>query len=351
MAAVAAAVVILVLGAGCTDPEPVTAPPSIPPGADVPEPAGFVNFVPPDYRGVVLAPVPEGKPPPVPPVQVYGGEAALGGSLTHNGEAVGGATVTIERFVGLDSSMVQVGTAANGSFTATNIRGGRYRIRAFLGDELTLPEAVTVFLSEKQKLDLPLALAEVPRSTETVVTASSDPEDPPIGREVTLRFTVINQTVAPDGTVEEEAPAASRQLEVIDNPDWEFAGGRAGVTSDRGVVSFKATCQAEGTHEATVELGWIVQRVELPACGEGDRPPTDDIEVGDELVVPAEGPVPAGTYVADRGGCATTYESWNGGGWSGERKRANGRTLRLGEIARDLRPASGTSACTYERTK
>jgi hypothetical protein len=350
VATAAVAAVVLLVGASCSDPEPITAPPSLPPGPEVPEPAGFVNFVPPDYRGIVLAPVPEGKPQRVPPIEVYGGEASLRGRLTYNGEAVGGATVTIERFVGLNSSTVQVGTAADGGFAANAIRGGRYRVRAFLGDELTLPEAATVFLAEKQGLDLPLAMTEVPRSTETIVTARTDPAEPPVGREVTLRFTVTNQTVAPDGTVESEAPATSRQLEVTEYPGWSFAGGRTGVTNDQGVVSFKATCKEDGTHQATVELGWIVQDVDLPSCGETNGPPTDDIAVGDELVVPTEGPVPAGTYVADRGGCATTYESWDGG-WSGARKRANGRTLTLGAIARDLRAATGTAACTYERTK
>lgn len=343
--------VVVLLAAACTDPEPLTAPPSLPPGPDVPEPASFVSFVPPDYRNVVLARVPEGKPPRVPPVDVYGGEAALGGRLTYNGEPVGGATVQIERFVGLNSSTVQVTSAADGAFVAGNIRGGRYRVRAFLGVELTLPEAAIVFLAEKQKLDLPLAMIEVPRSTETVVEASTDPVDPPVGREVTLRFTVTNQTVAADGTVESEEPATSRQLEVTEYPDWEFSGGRTGVTNDRGVVSFKATCEKEGAHSATVEVGWIVQTVELPACGESGRPTTDDLEVGDDLTVPAEGPVPAGTYVAARGGCSTTFELWEGGGWLDERQRADGRTMTLPDIARDLRPAGGTSACTYERTE
>ena len=338
------------LGSACTDPEPITAPPTIPPGPATPETPSFVNFVPPDYRNVPLTPVPEGKPPKVPPVEVYGGEASLSGRLTYNGEAVGGATVQIERFVGLTSSTVQVVSRPDGIYAAPGLRGGRFRIRAFLGDELTLPEAATVFIAEKEKRDLSLAMIEVPRTTKTVIKASSQPAEPPVGRQVKLTFTVTNQTVAPDGTVENEEPVASRQLEIDEIDDWKIDGGKTGVTGDNGTVTFNATCEKDGTHEAKVELGWITQTVSLPSCGDADKPDPSEPEVGDEVTVPIAGPIPAGTYVADDAACVTAFTVWRDDGWARARGRARGKTMTLPDVARDLEPGEGTLGCTYERT-
>lgn len=343
--------VVALLAGACTDPEPITAPTTTAPAPPpAPETFDWVNFVPPDHRNVPLAPVPEGKPQPTPPVEVYGGEATIDGRLTFQGEPVSGATVQIERFVGLDSTTVQVSSRADGTFAATKVKGGRYRVRALLGDELTLPEAATFFLAEKERRSLALEMIEVPRTTKTVIRASSQPSNPPVGREVKLTFTVTNQTVAPDGTVESEAPVASRQLAVVEHEHWRFKGGKAGVTGEDGKVTFTATCEDEGTHEAVVEMGWITQTVALPACAVEGKPAPTEPEVGDELTVPTPGPIPAGTYVTDDPACVTEFTIWKGADWAGARGKARGTTMKLTDIAKDLQPGPGTLGCTYERT-
>jgi hypothetical protein len=342
--------VSVLAGAACTDPEPITAPPSIPPGPDTPEVPAFVNFVPPDYRNVPLAPVPEGKPQKVPPVEVYGGEAALSGRLTYNGEAVGGATVQIERFVGLSSTTVQVSSRSDGIYAAPGLRGGRYRIRAFLGDELTLAEAATLFLADKEKRELSLPMIEVPRTTKTVIKASSQPPNPSVGRAVRITFTVTNQTVAPDGTVEEESPVSDRQLTVKKHDNWRFGNNKTGVTGANGTVSFDAACEEDGTHKATVEMGWITQEVSLPACGPVGKPNPTEPEIGESFTVPFAGPVPGGTYVTTDAACVTFFTGWKDDDWAGARGKARGKTMTLGDVAKDFEPAANTRGCTYERT-
>jgi hypothetical protein len=194
-------------------------------------------------------------------------------------------------------------------------------------------------------------MIEVPRRSETVITVSSDPANPRVGREVTLRFVVVTKTIAPDDTVESEDPATSRQISITDNDNWKFSGGKTGVTGSDGSVQFKATCEEDGVHKATVELGWIKKTVELPACGDLVKPDPSEPAVGDTLEVPVVGAVPAGTYQSTESGCETTYQLWVLGDWAEKRKRARGSTMVLPNVARDLQPASGTDGCTYERTK
>jgi hypothetical protein len=341
--------IVSLLGLACTDPEPITAPPTTDDGGDIPAAPQFVDFTPPDNRSVPLAPIPPGKPQPTPEVEVYGGEASLRGRITYNGEPASGATIQVERFVGLNSSTVQVSSGGDGAWGAKNVKGGRYRIRAFVGQEQTLAEAVTLFLGEKEAREVPLVLIDVPRTTRTVIKATTQPTDPPVDREVMLHLTVSNETVAPDGTVEETAFVPDTEVKITSHTDWEIKGNKTGTTASNGTASFPATCKKEGTHKATIELGWITQTIDLPACG-ADRPETVDLPVGQTVLVPFEGPIPAGTYQTNASPCETTLEIWSGGKW-GERVVKRGKTLELPDIARDLEAAPGSTPCQYRRIK
>jgi hypothetical protein len=193
-------------------------------------------------------------------------------------------------------------------------------------------------------------MIEVPRTTKTVIKASSQPSSPTVGRAVRITFTVTNQTVAPDGTVEGEAPVVDRELTVKKHDGWRFGADKSGVTGSNGTVSFDAACEKDGAHRATVEMGWITQEVVLPSCGQEGKPNPSEPAVGDDFTVPTAGPIPAGTYVTDDAACVTLFTVWKGDDWAGARGRARGKTMKLPDIARDLEAGPGTLGCTYERT-
>jgi hypothetical protein len=189
----------------------------------------------------------------------------------------------------------------------------------------------------------------VPRTTRTVIKATSQPLEPALDREVMLHLTVSNQTIAPDGTVEASEFVADTEVKITAHANWDIKGTKTGTTASNGTASFPATCKKEGTHKATVELGWITQEIDLPACGV-PRPETIELPVGETFLVPEDGPIPAGTYQTNASACETTLEIWSGGKW-GERVVKRGKTLELGDIARDLKAAPGSTPCQYRRIK
>jgi hypothetical protein len=121
-----------------------TAPPTLP------LPPGYER---PDTRGVSLSPAvgrPGGGGGPAPEVPMSGGTARLHGQLSGPEGAVPGATVRIERFVDNRVGRMDVASAGDGTFEATGLPGGRYRVRAWLRPSLTVTHPVVVFLAAEQ---------------------------------------------------------------------------------------------------------------------------------------------------------------------------------------------------------
>jgi hypothetical protein len=294
-----------------------------------------------------------GKPQDAPTIPVFSddGEAELRGRVTHDGEPVPDAAIQLERFVGVNSGSATVATRADGTFEAKKLLGGRYRLRAWLGDEYTLREAVTFFLVEDEKRDLPLELVDVPRGANFVVRVETDPSSPVVGREAEITFTVLREVIAPDGSVEEEVALADWDLELVGVDDWEIRGSRTRTTDDDGRVRFEGTCEERGAQEALVQIGLVSKRVDLPACREPGEPPDPiDVAVGDTVEVPLEGPLPAGVYLAASTDCRTTYVLWGeSGDWADDRTVDTGRRMAFDVVARDFRAQGDSDPCTYER--
>src|SRR5579862_4595349 len=70
------------------------------------------------------------------------GMATLNGTVTSNGTPVGGATVIAERFVGTTSTQQTATSAVDGTYSFTNVVGGRYRVRAFRTPDMGMSAGV-----------------------------------------------------------------------------------------------------------------------------------------------------------------------------------------------------------------
>jgi hypothetical protein len=95
------------------------------------------GFVMPDTRSARLSPFESRGRPRIPPVEVFGGKASLRGTVAGPDGPVPDATVRLERFVGDRSGTAQVTTDEAGRWTAPDVHGGRYRIRAWWGGNIT----------------------------------------------------------------------------------------------------------------------------------------------------------------------------------------------------------------------
>lgn len=82
-----------------------------------------------------------------------------------------------------------------------------------------------------------------------------------------------------------------------------------------------------------------------------DQPETPRVRVGDTVIVPFDGRIPAGTYTSDDPQfCETVYERRVDGDWESSPQVTRGWTINTSTAIRNLRPAPGSEPCTYERT-
>lgn len=112
-----------------------------------------------DTRSVELPPV-EGQGPPE-SIEVSGGDAHLEGTVAHAGEPVEGATVRLERHVGQMTASLDVETGAGGYWSAPDLHGGHYVVRAWQEPDLALERARPLFLGEDERREVHVALVRI----------------------------------------------------------------------------------------------------------------------------------------------------------------------------------------------
>ncbi|MCU0269464.1 MAG: carboxypeptidase-like regulatory domain-containing protein [Acidimicrobiales bacterium] len=348
--------------AACTDtpslvaPETTTttAPLDVTPVPTLPLPDGFVL---PDTRGVALTPV-TGKPRPAedePPLPVYGGRARLSGTISGPDGGVGGAVVRLERFVGDEVGTVEVTANGSGAWEAAGLLGGRYRVRAWRTPNLATLESQTTFLAESDDVRLDVALQ---RRDGQGLQAALDVADPKVGRTVTVRALLTQESVNGNGIVE-GVGVAGTQLELALQGGYRFvSSGATATTGGDGFATWQVACTTPGTHGITVSGAGLTTSVTLPACLPADPvssssttsvPTAEDLDVGELVDLPYEGPAPAGTYQATgTGACGTSYEEWRDGTWV--RTVSFERSLTFENPTRNWRAAPGAGACSFRRT-
>lgn len=359
-----AAVLVILLVAGvmaCTqddggneaapDVTPSLPEPEIEEGPTLTIPEGFVQL---DTRGVRLAPVvarPKGSAPPIP---VYGGRASITGVVEGPDGPVGGATVRIERWVGGRSGAITVQASEGGTFGARGLRGGRYRIRAWLEPSLTATESEVVFLDAdggSANVTVTLTRFEGLRLQASLSVSAINVDDT-----ATVRGLLTRAAVDSDGIVVGEGVPGARIL-LTATPGLAIEGDATATTDGGGLATWRVKCQREGSYSVSLTTEGASTSYTLPTCGPkpatttttpgADVPP---FAVGEEFTVPRSAPLPPGTYVTFLSNCATTFEVFSDGAWQPQRREVRGDTITLLVPGRDFRPATGTDGCRYRRT-
>jgi hypothetical protein len=353
-----ASVLLVAAGVGCTSSdrgaEPEAAPGlTLPPPTfdDVPVVTLPEGFVMPDTRGARLLPVvarPRSGPPPIP---VFGGTAALRGRVEGPDGPVAGATVLLERFVGERSGRAEVTAGADGRWSASNVHGGRYRLRAWLPPSLTATESEVVFVAAGASADVVIRVSVF---DDLQLQAALDVSVVSVGDEANVRALLSRETVGPDGIVS-GAPVGGRELNLGGDGGFVVVGANQATTGGDGTASWRVRCDREGAHRLTVTGEDVSSVVSVPACAPraAEAPPPvviPDFPVGEAFTVPRAAILPPGTYRTSDEGCAFTYEVYENGSWQPARRLAQGQVVVLSNPARDLRPAAGSDGCRYERT-
>jgi len=309
----------------------------------------------PDTRGVVLAPVPGAGAAAV-PVKIFGGEAALYGQVsTAEAGGSGGAVVRLERFVGFDSAVEEVPVAANGSWEADRLIGGRYRVRAYRAPDLAMISSEVFFLPAEDEVRLDLAVARFGGIDLQAAFLASGVQ---VGGSATV--TALAQEVRVDGDgIVRGVPLAGATITADAGFGWSIEGAAKAVGAD-GLTSWTVTCTDAAAGDISISVAGTTTTV--PAqCFEpeaaplpidpADTPPVSVVEVGERFTPPLDGPIAPGGYqvVESSGTCAIVYQRYLGGAWSPDRQTASGNQITLTSYARDIQPLGSSTPCTYER--
>ena len=220
----------------------------------------------PDLSGVVLADVPGAT---TTTVVLTPGEAALQGIVAGPDGLVAGATVLIERLVGDGVGAATVITGADGKWTAPNILGGRYRVRAWRAPDLALTTPLSFFLENKESRDTDL---KVESYSGVVVTSAVAPSPPVVDEPVRLVARAYTRSVDEQGIVRNQA-LPSVQLELIGSSQWKVETANPTFADDSGQADWILRCTNLGSHALAVRVGGSgeAQPLRLPACATSDE--------------------------------------------------------------------------------
>ena len=179
--------------------------------------------------------------------------------------AVPGATVHAERLVGDAILVLDVATNPDGSFHIDNVKGGRYRIRAWRVPDLALTTPQVFFLNgNENKTGVKL---QVTQYTGTNVTPAIAPNPPRVGDPTNLALQVTTVVVDPTGVVR-ATPVVGAQVDLQGGGSWQLQSPATEFTDASGTAIWRLTCTSAGTQPLSAAVNGNGYPLNLPPCQE-----------------------------------------------------------------------------------
>ena len=215
----------------------------------------------PDYSGVALARVP-GRT--TTSIDNGPGQAHLSGTVQAPEGAVPGATVHVERVVGDATVATDVATNPDGTWKLDNVKGGRYRVRAFRPPDLAQTSPAIFFLNGNENKTLNL---QVQHYNGTGATGVIAPNPPRVGQPSNLAVQVTAVIVDPAGIVR-IAPQVGVQVDLSGSGSWQFQSATTQVTGANGEAVWNLVCGSSGVQPLTATVAGQAYPLNLSACQE-----------------------------------------------------------------------------------
>lgn len=210
---------------------------------------------------IALAPV-AGTPTTAAPA-VRPGPATIVGRVDGPDGPVANARVRLERLTEHGVAVLEVPTAADGTWNAAGVLGGRYRIRAWLAPTLGMAQAEVVFVRAPEPDAVTLRLDRFGGvRIDTALAPSPSPVDAPAN----LKVRVTTREVDPGGFIR-HAPVVGAAVTLTGTGSWSISSSNPTFTDAEGSALFELQCLAAGPQPLSVLLDdGTSQALDLPPC-------------------------------------------------------------------------------------
>jgi hypothetical protein len=260
------------------------------------EPSPYLVPAAPDTRDLGAAsPIGPGTAPPPPPVSMGGGSTRLQGSVVGPDGPVAGALVHLERHTAGGVGHLDTSTDDEGRWLLQGLAGGRYRIRAWVPDQLTMGRSEVRYVADDEEATFEFSLWAVdPTPRLELVDGGPMYEGLPSTVAVFLGARSVDQ----EGVVVTN-PLPGERITIVTTAQVQVLGQPFGVTDSQGAARFVVRCvPVSGTG---VGSGGDVPPAPAPGQAAVGTDGPDGEGAGQT------GPGPDGSLVVDGGGVSASF--------------------------------------------
>ena len=231
----------------------------------------------PDTRQTVLS-LQVGQPDTVttPEVLLFDGLTSFGGVVTGPDGPVEGAVVDLERHTTSTVNTTQVITDVDGNWKVEGLIGGRFRIRAWKPNELTMTSSEVVFVSDGEEVTMDLVIGPVEPGPHLRFKGAGDVH---VGDTAIATVSVTTSSIDQDGF--ELATGLPGQAVTLRPGPGVLVAQQADTTDAGGGVHFVVRCLSEGNFGAVIGYESITSDVSLVDCLAAPEPDLD-LDLGPE---------------------------------------------------------------------
>ena len=225
---------------------------------------------PPDYSGVIL-PVASGRTTTT--TAVLGpGKATVKGTITApDGTPIQGVTVRVQRLSGTSVASLDTASAADGTWSAQNVLGGAYRVRAWRVPDLAVTTPAFFFVGATETFDVVL---QVEKNFGTTPQPAVAPNPPVVGETTNMVLQLSSRSVDAEGVVQ-GVPMVGVAVEVAGGASWGVGLPNPTVTDATGRARWELICRGAGVQPLRLTVnGTESYQLALPACAEPPPPPS-----------------------------------------------------------------------------